>query len=159
MTESVGSVWTRLPVIGNLDGIVQIVQGTWDKVAGGQTFPPFDFWRSSRMLPYQENFDPSPLAFWVPDKLANAPDLSSHITEFPFFTFLFADLHAHMMVIPFTLLVIGLGLSLVVGLRDRDRAWPLTAGILGLGFAGARARRRTRPWVRSPLRFRPRERT
>ena len=114
-------------VIGNLDGIVQIVQGTWHKVFDGRSFPPFDFWRSSRMLDFQENFDPSPLTFWIPGKVAGFPDMSSHITEFPFFTFLFADLHAHMMVIPFTLLVIGLGLNLVVGLRNNSLFWAFTA--------------------------------
>ena len=110
-------------VIGNLDGIVQLGQGTWDKVVDGQGFPSFDFWRSSRMVPRLENFDPSPLAFWVQDKVSGSPDPSSHITEFPFFTFLFADLHAHMMVIPFSLLVVGLGLNLVVGLRSASWSW------------------------------------
>ena len=121
-------------VISNLDGMVQIVQGTWYKLVDGRSFPPFDFWRSSRMMPFQENFDPSPLAFWVPDKLPNAPDMSPHITEFPFFTFLFADLHAHMMVIPVTLLVVGLGFSLVVALSGRERMWPVTATVLGLAL-------------------------
>ena len=116
-----------ISVIGNLDGVVQIVQGTWHKVFDGPSFPAFDFWRSSRMLDVQENFDPSPLTFWIPEKVAAFPDVSFHITEFPFFTFLFADLHAHMMVIPFTLLVAGLGLTLVVGLKDNDRVWAFTA--------------------------------
>ena len=116
-------------VIGNLDGFVQIAQGAWHKLADGRAFPPFDFWRSSRMLDIQENFDPSPLAFWVPDKVDGFTDMSSHITEFPFFTFLFADLHAHMMAIPFTLLVIGLGLNLVVGLRSNGRLWAAVSSV------------------------------
>jgi YYY domain-containing protein len=125
-------------VIGNLDGIVQIAQGIWYKylvcrgLIGGlflslvencRTFPDFDFWRSSRMIPPMDNFDPSPLAFWVPEKIAGSPDVSWHITEFPFFTFLFADLHPHLMVMPFTLLVIGLGLAMVVGLRQSGLVW------------------------------------
>jgi YYY domain-containing protein len=92
-------------------------------VVNGQSFPPFDFWRSSRMVPELDNFDPSPLAFWVPDQVATALDKSSHITEFPFFTFLFADLHAHLMAIPFALLVIGLGLTLVVAPRQVWARW------------------------------------
>ena len=74
-------------VIGNLDGIVQVAQGKW--------FGSFSYWRSSRML---------------------GSDLDG-ITEFPFFTFLFADPHAHLFVIPLTLLALGLALAFVVGAR------------------------------------------
>ena len=115
-------------VVANLDGVVQLVQGTWSKLVGaGGEFPAFDFWRSSRMVPNLENFDTGPLVFWVPEKIADFPDVSWHITEFPFFTFLFSDLHAHMMVIPFTLLVIGLGLNLVVGWRRFGWVWDVAA--------------------------------
>ena len=127
--------WLFTAVVGNLDGIVQMVQYSWHRVVDGVPFPAFDFWRSSRMLPGMENVDPNPLAFWVPEKSAGFPDVSFHITEFPFFAFLFADLHAHMMVIPFTLLVIGLGLNIVVGLRDGGRLWTVvSAAALALGL-------------------------
>ncbi len=116
-------------VIGNLDGMVQFAQNAWHKIADGREFLPFDFWRSSRMLDFQENMDPSPLAFWVPDRIPGFGDFSSHITEFPFFTFLFADLHAHMMAIPFALLVIGLGLNLVVGLANNGKMWIFSSAI------------------------------
>ena len=112
-------------VIGNLDGIAQILQNSWNRVFAGTPFPAFDFWRSSRMLPNLENIDPNPLAFWVPARLPGHTDISFHISEFPFFTFLFADLHPHMMVIPLTLLVIGFGLNLVVGLRDGGWFWTI----------------------------------
>jgi len=123
-------------VVGNLDGMVQMVQNSWHRVADGTPFPAFDFWRSSRMLPNLENIDPNPIAFWVPGKLAEISDVSFHITEFPFFTFLFADLHAHMMVIPFTLLVIALGLNMVVGLKNGGWVWTIVSAValaLGLG--------------------------
>ena len=123
-------------VVGNLDGMVQMVQNSWNRVVDGVPFAAFDFWRSSRMLPNLDNIDPNPLAFWVPAKLAEYSDVSFHITEFPFFTFLFADLHAHMMVIPFTLLVVGLGLNLVVGLKDGGWLWTIVSAMalaLGLG--------------------------
>ena len=122
-------------VIGNLGGMVHIIQGTWHKLADGSSFPSFFFWSSSRMLDSQENFDPSPLAFWLPDKVPGFAEVSPHITEFPFFTFLYGDLHAHMMAIPFTLLVIGLGLTLVVGLRNNGHLWALvTAAALALAL-------------------------
>ena len=110
-------------VIGNLDGVVQIVQGAWGKVVHGAAWAGFDFWRSSRVIPPLESFEPPPLAFWLPDFIPGDAGTSWHITEFPFFTFLFADLHAHMMVIPFTLLALGLGTSLVIGLRNGGYGW------------------------------------
>ena len=110
-------------VIGNLDGIVQLSQGVWEKAVHGVAWPGFDFWRSSRMIPPLDSFDPPALAFWLPDFIPGEAGSSWHITEFPFFTFLFADLHAHMMVLPFTLLALGLGLCLVAGLRNEGRGW------------------------------------
>ena len=85
-------------ILGNLDGALQVI-GSVRQVLAGQPFGEFDFWRSSRMMP---------------------PDPPGHeITEFPFFTFLFADLHAHLMVIPFTVLVVGVSLAVVLAARAR----------------------------------------
>ena len=103
--------------MGNLDGGIQVVQNTWGWLQG-EGFAGFDYWRSSRMIPSLDAMEPSPLAFWVPEPdgwVENTP----HITEFPFFTFLFADLHAHMIVIPVTLLVIGLLTAIFLGRSDR----------------------------------------
>ncbi len=87
-------------ILGNLDGAIQVGEGVKNVLTGG-VFGEFDFWRSSRMMP---------------------PDPPGHeITEFPFFTFLFADLHAHMMAIPFTVLAIGLSLAVVLGASRRGK--------------------------------------
>ena len=80
-------------VLGNLDGAIQVGQGAWRVVFQDSPFGEFDFWRSTRMMPSQ----------------------SEGITEFPFFTFLFADLHAHLMELPFTLLALGSALSVLMG--------------------------------------------
>jgi len=48
--------------------------------------------------------------YWKPSR-AIQPEAGNEITEFPFFTFLYADLHAHLMALPVTLLVIGWSLS------------------------------------------------
>ena len=104
-------------VLGNLDGAMQLVQGAWEYAARGSAFPAFDYWRSSRMMP------PDPPGY--------------EITEFPFFTFLFADLHAHLMALPLTLLVLGLGTSSLLaaygGASLRARLPTLAALGLALG--------------------------
>ncbi|MCH7836472.1 MAG: hypothetical protein IH864_06350, partial [Chloroflexi bacterium] len=80
-----------------LSGAVGSLGGLWQVVIGGAEFPTIDYWRPSRMMP------PTP-----------------SITEFPFFSFLFADLHAHLMSIPFAVASLGIGLGLVLtGTRDR----------------------------------------
>ncbi len=116
-------------IITNIDGMVQLVQGLWTVAVKGEMWGGFDFWRSSRMIPTLEGFDPPALAFWLPDHIPGDAGASWHITEFPFFTFLFADLHAHMMVIPFTLLALGLGLALLVGLRNGGPIWTAALGV------------------------------
>ncbi len=83
-------------VLGNLDGAIQVLQAAWRAVTEAVPFGEFDFWRSSRMM--------------GPDPPGN------EITEFPFFTFLFADPHAHMLALPFTLLSVGAAASVVLGM-------------------------------------------
>ena len=89
-------------VLGNLDGAIQVGHGLWRVLVRNVPFGEFDFWRSTRMMP---------------------PDPPGHeITEFPFFTFLFADMHPHLLALPFTLLALGLSLALVLGVeRHRGR--------------------------------------
>ena len=87
-------------VIGNLDGAIQSIENLWAFIQN-EPLRGFDFWRSSRMMP--------------PDPPGN------EITEFPFFTFLFADLHAHLMALPFTVLVVGAALAVVLRARSTER--------------------------------------
>ena len=76
-------------ILGNLDGLYQLI----NLLVKLESIGDFDFWRSSRMMP------PDPPGF--------------EITEFPFFTFLFADLHAHLMSIPLVILVAAIGLTII----------------------------------------------
>jgi YYY domain-containing protein len=87
-----GAAMLFMVVFSNLDGGVQVLQGH---------IGDFDFWSPTRMLA------PDPPGF--------------EITEFPFFTFLFADLHAHMLAMPLGLLAIGLSLNTVLLSRSGER--------------------------------------
>ena len=101
-------------ILGNLDGFAQLVRtyarrGSSDfssalpaidsiaravsGVASGSSIPTYDFWGPSRVIP-------------------------STINEFPFWSFLFADLHPHLIGIPFSLFFLGILLALFL---DQDR--------------------------------------
>ncbi|WP_298819187.1 DUF2298 domain-containing protein [Chloroflexus sp.] len=94
-------------------------------------------------------------AFWDATRIAPGT-----INEFPFFTFLFADLHAHMIVMPLSLAALGLalawwrqgasgqwwivaGLGVVAGAIRATNTWdyPVFVGLAGLMLALATGRR------------------
>ena len=94
-----------------MSGVVGTVGGIKEVLFGGAELPPFDYWRPSRMM---------------------APQIS--ITEFPYFTFLFADLHAHLMALPFDVLTLALAFAIVATPRSPsgrlltlDGSWLLLA--------------------------------
>ena len=89
-----------LCLMGNLDGLAQVLQ------RGGKVFP-FDWWRSSRVIP-------------------------DTINEFPYFSFLLGDLHAHFMAIPFAIVLFGLATAFVGELKV---AQLLQTGLLGGGLS------------------------
>lgn len=107
----------EIPVIGRL---ARTVDGGV-KVLGGQPAPiyPGDwFWTASRAI----NTEPGEV---------------QPITEFPYFTFLYGDLHAHMISFPITLLALGWGISLaLMGGQARNRKRPLLEAAL-LWLVGA----------------------
>lgn len=60
--------------------------------------------------------------YWVPSRaLPQSP-----ITEFPFFTFLYADLHAHLLALPITILAIGWILSIISSHWQFESEFPKT---------------------------------
>jgi YYY domain-containing protein len=103
--------WSLLSGVPVLGGLVGIVGGAVQWV-GGASLPPFDWWRSSRV--HFGSFD---------------------ITEFPYFSLLFADLHPQLMDVPFFGLVIALGLAYVATVRSALRAQGgVLAGAIGLAI-------------------------
>ncbi len=58
--------------------------------------------------------------FWLASRAINAnPGEVQPITEFPFFTFLYADLHAHMIAMPLQMLALGWAVAVVLAARRR----------------------------------------
>ena len=105
-----GAAALLVTVLANVEAPVQLGLRAIDALGGG-VFGSFDFWPSSRMMPGQIS-----------------------INEFPFWTFLFADLHAHMFSLPVQVLAVGLSVSLVLGAGRRvdlgSRA--VSVGVLAL---------------------------
>ncbi len=107
---------------GNLDGALQVFQrfsadvghGVITSAAQAVFGGEFDYWRSSRMID-------------VPGSIS--------ITEFPFFTFLFADLHAHLIAMPITLVAAGLALAAALAVHRRLGVVTRLAPLAGLGLA------------------------
>jgi len=75
-------------LIGNFDGILQLKDQFLSLLAKLQP-PNFDYWRSSRIIPFT-------------------------INEFPFWSFLFADLHPHVIDLPIAVLMLGVVGSLLL---------------------------------------------
>ena len=85
-------------------------------------------------------------AFWTPTRI-----IDGTVNEFPYFSFLFADLHPHMMAIPFSLLAMVLALGIIAShiwpeedagagrnRLSRPSASPAGCGTGSRGFSGNR---------------------
>src|SRR5512142_462268 len=69
--------------------------------------------------------------YWDPSRVI-PPGPGNEITEFPFFTFLYSDLHAHMLAMPLALLALAWALSIV-----KKRGVSLFSLVLGALVIGA----------------------
>ncbi len=84
--------------IPGLTGLVRVAVGFFEVIFSGRTMPiAIDewYWNASRAIPQGPG--------------------EAVITEFPFFTFLYGDLHAHLIALPLALLSLAFALALVKG--------------------------------------------
>ncbi|MEW5987563.1 MAG: DUF2298 domain-containing protein, partial [Chloroflexota bacterium] len=85
--------------------------------------------------------------FWTATRAINVnPGETAPITEFPFFTFLYGDLHAHMIALPLTLL--ALGWAVAHALKDEQEIHPSSFILLHflMGGLAIGALRATNTW-------------
>jgi YYY domain-containing protein len=79
--------------------------------------------------------------YWIPSRAIPGEP----ITEFPAFTFLYADLHAHMIALPLTLLALSWALSILIG-RWGWKGWSQVLVSFVLGGLAIGALRTTNTW-------------
>ena len=132
-----------ITLLGNLSGVLELayvrgIGGEWfwnwlgikglEAPAGGSGWLPDGFWwwwRGTRVI----------------DTLAEGgASLDYTITEFPFFSFLLGDLHAHVTALPFLTLALALALALLASPEPPGLEWlknnPWEAGALALALGG-----------------------
>ena len=117
-----------LCLVAHLQGVLEFVhaqgwgsEGFWQWVsvkglggnptADGGLFPDdhWWWWRGTRVI----------------DTVVNGISLDYTITEFPFFSFLLGDLHAHMLALPFLIVVLALGLNYFSNEKKAGPGWVL----------------------------------
>ena len=114
-------------VLGNL-GTIRLINSGFQRIAaGGMSIEEASLgqqisWTLQGMTQFLQG---TPLPFypgdwyWVPSRVIPGEP----ITEFPYFTFIYADLHAHLIALPMTVLAISWSLSIVLNKacwREKD---------------------------------------
>jgi YYY domain-containing protein len=79
--------------------------------------------------------------YWIPSRAIRIPveETTAPITEFPWFTFIYADLHAHMIAMPIAMIALGFVIAALLGKGWREQPrWTIPASIaLGALAIGA----------------------
>ena len=125
-----------LLLVSNLEGFLQMLHTRglfWRQDASGALTSPFWSWLGILDLnqPPTQPFSWIPTRFWWwwrASRVVQDYDLAGGwreiIDEFPFFSFLLADLHPHVLAMPFALLAITLALGLFLEAGKDRPIWP-----------------------------------
>ncbi len=137
-----------LVLVGNLGTIRMIFHGLQKMAVGQEAFANPDAWFFERLawagqgalrLLIGENL---PFGwgdwYWLPSRVIPAPGEVEPITEFPLFTFLYSDLHAHMISLPLTALAVAWAVSTLFARRLQIWEWLLSLAFGGLVIGALR---------------------
>ncbi len=122
-------------IASNLEGFLEVLHARglfWQRGEGGELSSTLWTWLDLKelSLPPAQPFSWMPTRFlwwWRASRVVQDYDLAGTwrevIDEFPFFSYLLGDLHPHVLVMPFTLLAVGLGLNLYLGGAKGKMHW------------------------------------
>jgi uncharacterized membrane protein len=135
-------------LMGNLEGFLHMLHNAglfWSAGPDGALTSPFWSWLDIQDLKVPPV---APLSlvpdkyywWWRASRVVSDYDLAGNykeiIDEFPYFSFLLADLHPHVLAMPFAFLGMGLALNLFLGGGGQAIQARLGAGVRRLGWVG-----------------------
>jgi YYY domain-containing protein len=122
-------------VSSNVEGFLEMLHARgilWTRIADGAMSSRFWTWLDIKDL----NLPPTGPLGWIPtrfywwwraSRVLQDYDLANNwkeiIDEFPFFSFLLADLHPHVLAIPFAMLVVAMSLNIFLGGSHGEFGW------------------------------------
>jgi YYY domain-containing protein len=135
---TVRMIWHGYQRLGSPAGIIEEGASILDQIRWGAS--GFVQALTGQPLPYSLGD-----WYWIPSRAIPPLGDVEPITEFPFFTVLYADLHAHLFALPLTLLALSFAISIVL---SRCRWQSFIAGCIGffIGALAVGALRLTNTW-------------
>jgi YYY domain-containing protein len=130
---------TLVSTIGNLGSVRMILRGYQKIAAGGEysldagMFTKWGWTLSGFLKAFQGNTMPYRLGdwYWFPSRaITDVPGTTQPITEFPWFTAIYADLHAHFIALPITLLAMAWAISILQDKKHLDSVWQWLGNLL-----------------------------